>query len=342
MKDLLPTQARPNVPAPQKIAFLTIRDLGGFVSDDELTFEPLARLGWQVESVPWDEPTDWSRYRAAIIRTTWDYHARLDAFLEVLGEIEASPCRLFNPIEVVRWNANKRYLDDLASRGVPVVPTEFRPAGAAVDLAAAFARFQCHDLVYKPTVGAAAFDTYRVQNVGRGGSREGAVVGGTDSEGEGAARFRGPVPLLHADPESELRIEEGLRGREHMIQPFVPEVLDPGETSIFFFDGRYSHAVLKRPREGDFRVQEEYGGAITEADPPLDLVETCRAIVELFPEPLLYARVDVVRVGESFLLMELELIEPSLYFRTVAGSAERFARALAARLADADGAGPTS
>lgn len=147
-----------------------------------------------------------------------------------------------------------------------------------------------------------------------------------------ALRFGGPVPSLEASEEAAARIETGLNGREYMIQPFVREVLD-GETSLFFFDGRYSHAVLKKPRDGDFRVQEEYGGRITAADPPLDLVETCGAIVQLFDEPLLYARVDVVRTGEMFVLMELEVIEPSLYFRTVPGSAERFATALVARLA---------
>jgi hypothetical protein len=136
--------------------------------------------------------------------------------------------------------------------------------------------------------------------------------------------------------ETEERIDVTFRDREYMVQPFVNEIIDPGETSIFFFNGRYSHSILKRPKHGDFRVQEEHGGWITEADPPRDLVETCGAITRLFePEPL-YARVDIVRTGELFVLMELELIEPALYFRIVPGTADRFADALATRLG-ADG-----
>ena len=319
-----------------RIAFLTISELGEFVADDELAVEPLARRGCAVESLPWDADADWSLFRAAVIRSTWDYQDRMEEFDQALARIVASGCRLFNPLEIVRWNSNKRYLEDLADRGVPVVPTLFRGPGEPIDLAGFFARFQCHDLVIKPTVGASAFDTFRVRNEGggsRGPASRSVPVGGVPiGDVAGPSRFGGPVPILPLTRRTEEQIEETFRGREYMVQPFVREILEPGETSIFYFNGRFSHAVLKTPRQGDFRVQEEHGGLITLCDPPRDLVETCGTITRLLePEPL-YARVDVVRTGELFLLMELELIEPALYFRIAPGSADRFAEALVARL----------
>ena len=368
------------MPYRPRIAFLTIHDMDGYVSDDELVREPLARLGYELDAVPWDADVDWSRFRAVVLRTTWDYHDRLSEFLEVLERIEAAGCELWNPSEVVRWNADKRYLGELGDRGVPVVPTLYREADANLDLEALFSHFQTHDLIVKPTVGACAFDTFRVRN-----ERSKLATAGADSFAEDSARgdstksdsakndsaknestrsgptrndslpsaaarseeacsgaegndssrrewFTGDVPYLAYTLENEERIEAALRGRAYMAQPFVPEILTSGETSLFYFNGRYSHAVLKMPKTGDFRVQEEYGGMITPADPPRDLVETCGAIAQLFDPPLLYARVDIVRTGELFLLMELELIEPALYFRIVPGSAESFADAIVGRL----------
>ncbi|MEZ4647394.1 MAG: hypothetical protein R3E97_01180 [Candidatus Eisenbacteria bacterium] len=319
-----------------RVAFLTIRNMDGYVSDDELVREPLSRRGYDLEVVPWDSETDWSRFRAVLLRTTWDYHDRLDEFLGVLETIESSGCELCNPREVVRWNADKRYLGELGDRGVPVVPTFYREANANLDLEGLFSHFQTHEVIVKPTVGACAFDTFRVRNerVDRGVAAAPSVDRAPSSKNDASRSewFGGTVPHLPFTNENEERIEAALRGRPYMVQPFVPEILSSGETSLFFFDGRYSHSVLKMPKSGDFRVQEEYGGLITPADPPRDLVEACGAIAGLFDPPLLYARVDIVRTGELFVLMELELIEPALYFRIVPGAAETFADAIARRL----------
>lgn len=307
------------------VAFLSMKERGGFVYDDERAIPPLEALGWTVETVPWDAEVDWARYRAAVVRTTWDYQDRLDSFLETLARIEESGCLLYNALSTIRWNARKTYLRDLSERGVPVIATVFGDPGSGPDLPSLQDSLGARDLVIKPMVGASAFETFRVVAEESASSPAGPPP-------PGGKTFGGPPPILVDSNETRDYLARVFRGRSFLAQPFLPQIVDPGETSLFYFGGRYSHAVVKCPKKGDFRVQEEHGGIIAPADVPLDLVETCRAVVSLIePEPLL-ARVDIVRTGETFLLMELELIEPSLYFRIVPGAAERFARALVHRV----------
>ena len=133
-------------------AFLTIADLGDFVSDDELAAALLRERGWHVDALPWDQPAVWSRYDLVVIRTTWDYHERPIQFLEVLAEIEGSGTRLHNTLSLVRWNLDKRYLRDLESKGVPIVPTAFAGRLASGDeLAAYFRKFDTEELILNST-----------------------------------------------------------------------------------------------------------------------------------------------------------------------------------------------
>lgn len=270
-------------------AFLTTDDLAGYVTDDSLAEAPLAELGWAVEHVSWRRPGGWERYDAVVIRSTWDYHKHPGEFLAVLEEISRSGARLANPLELVRWNARKTYLRDLETRGLPVVPTVWDRNR--------FGEMDADEIVIKPVISASAFHTYRL----RRGERW--------------------------SPE----MEAAFAGREVMAQPFLRSIVEEGETSLFYFGGEPSHAVLKSPKEADFRVQEEHGGLIEPVDPPAPLVDLGRRIVESLPVPPLYARVDLARLdsgGDSgYALMELELIEPSLYFRTDPESPRRFARA---------------
>ncbi|MFP5287522.1 MAG: RimK family alpha-L-glutamate ligase [Thermoanaerobaculia bacterium] len=271
-------------------AFLTTDDLAGYVTDDALAEAPLAELGWAVEHVPWRQPGGWERYEAVVIRSTWDYHKHPEEFLAVLEEIGRSGARLANPLELVRWNARKTYLRDLESRGLPVVPTVWdRHPDAGL-----FDELDADEIVVKPVISASAFHTYRLRR-------------GDRWSGEMEAAFA---------------------GREVMAQPFLRSIVEEGEFSLFYFGGKLSHTVLKSPKEEDFRVQEEHDGLIRKVDPPGHLVEVGHRIVESLPVPLLYARVDLARLDSGgYALMELELIEPSLYFRTDPESPRRFARA---------------
>jgi len=266
-------------------AFLTTDDLAGFVTDDRLAEAPFAELGWAVEHVPWRQPGGWERYEAVVIRSTWDYHKHPGEFLAVLEEIE-SASRLANPLELVRWNAQKTYLRDLEERGLPVVPTVWDRS--------LFGELDADEIVIKPVISASAFHTYRMRR-GEAWSEE---------------------------------MKAAFSGREVMAQPFLRSIVEEGEYSLFYFGGELSHAVLKSPKEADFRVQEEHGGLILPVEPPRHLAELGQRIAESLPVPPLYTRVDLVRLDSgSYALMELELIEPSLYFRTDPESPRRFARA---------------
>lgn len=287
----------------KRCAFLTLVDPAGYVIDDELAYEPLRTLGWHVEAVPWRQPdASWSRFDAVVIRSPWDYQKDPVAFLAVLRQIERSGTPLFNGLDLVRWNLPKEYLGELAARGVPTVPTIWRDRLNPGDLPGMFDVMGVDEIVVKPVIGANADGAFWLN---RSAGRERAS-----------------------------EVEEHYSGRALMVQPFVQAVLEEGEYSLLYFDGEYSHTVLKAPKAADFRVQEEHGGDIraVEADGPL--LAAGDAVIEALGERPLYARVDLVRSNDDdqFWLMELELIEPSLYLRMEPEAPGRFARALHARM----------
>jgi glutathione synthase/RimK-type ligase-like ATP-grasp enzyme len=281
----------------KQCAFLTLGERGDFVIDDEHAVEPLADLGWQVSTVSWrqtDRP--WSDFDAVIIRSTWDYWYDVAAFLDALARIDRQT-RLANPLDLVHWNLAKTYLRDLQGKGVGVVPTLWLD-DLPVTAIGRWARDLASDaLVVKPMVGANGQDAFRV-----------SPQDDQQRLGEIAALFR---------------------GRACMVQPFMRNVLDEGEYSLFFFGGVYSHAILKVPAAGEFRSQEERGAALHAIQPEPKLLASGRAaLAALAPVPL-YARIDFVRnAAGAFDVMELELIEPSLYLRMDPGAPGRFAGAI--------------
>ena len=280
-------------------AFLTMDDPDAFVIYDRDAVAPLAACGWTVDEVPWRSGADWDTYDLVVIRSPWDYHDAPAEFVAALAEIDASSARLDNPLPVVRWNLDKTYLRDVKAAGVPTVPTRWADGLTPGVLADAVERWGGGEVVAKPTVSANADGTFRL----------------------------GPDAETWADALA------ALADRPCLVQPFVPAVVDEGEFSAFAFGGEISHAILKTPAHGDFRVQEEHGGRIVSVAPDADLRAITASALDAvpWPEPLLYARVDAVRLADgSLAIMELELIEPSLYFPYGPGSAERFAAALAA------------
>ena len=272
-------------------------DLSGFVSDDELAVGPLSALGWRVDFVPWRARIEWDQYDLVVMRTPWDYQDDPDAFLAVLEKIDTSRAVLENDLELVRWNLRKSYLFDLEKRGAAIVPTVRGDDFRRERLAGLFERLRADEIILKPLIGANADRTYRV----------------TPQAGDALIRT----------------LEAEFRAREHLAQPFMRAIVDEGEFSLFFFAGEYSHTILKTPKAGDFRVQEEHGGLIRPVAPDEKLTARAADVVKnLSPSPL-YSRVDFVRTGDDdFALMELELIEPALYFRMDPRSASHFAAAL--------------
>ncbi len=278
-------------------AFLTMDEPHGFATYDHLLHEPLVRRGWHVENVSWRADADWGDFEVVVVRSPWDYHAEPEAFFGVLETIDRSAARLENPLALMRWNVHKTYLRDLEARGFPIVPTRWLDGLTENDLPALYEAFDTDELVVKPVIGANADDTFRLP------------LG---------------VPLNEA-----LTVFEN---RACMVQPFVPAVVREGEFSLFYFGEAYSHAILKTPAPHDFRVQEERGSTIRAAEPEPALRAVSDAVqASLSPRPL-YARIDFVRLPTGFALMEVELIEPSLYFPYDDASPERFADAFAQRI----------
>ena len=285
-----------------RCAFLTLKDPTGFFIYDELTFAPLAAHGWKVENIPWNQRgVDWNGFDLVVIRSPWDYQCDVQGFLRVLEEINDSKAQLENPLSMVRWNLNKGYLRELENKGITIVPTRWPNGLRYEDIGRYCNEFEAEEIVVKPLIGANADDTFRL---GRNMDQRQAD--------EAVACFS---------------------QRELMVQPFVPEVVEVGEFSLFFFGGEYSHCVLKTPKKGDYRVQEEHGGGIRSVLPDSDLRSAGVKVIDAIAEiggSLLYARVDLVRLPDSGepALMEVELIEPSLYFSYDEQSPQRFADAV--------------
>jgi glutathione synthase/RimK-type ligase-like ATP-grasp enzyme len=281
----------------KKCAFLTLDEQGDYVIDDEHAIAPLEQLGWQVSTLSWRQShTPWSEFDVVVVRSTWDYWDDIPAFLETLRRID-SMTRLANPLDVIHWNLEKTYLRDLEGNGIGVVPTLWPESVSPASFPGFFARLGSDELVIKPVVGANGDDAYRVSA---------------------------------ADDVRRLEwICDRFRHKRGMVQTFMPSVLSEGEYSLFYFNGAFSHAILKIPKGSEFRSQEEHGSEIRPAEPEEKLLLRGRQVLETLSAIPLYARVDFVRDDQQdFVVMELELIEPSMYLRTDPEAPGRFARAI--------------
>ena len=292
---------------PLRVAVLRCAKLPGFVTwdiadvdalftDDQMLVAELAKLGAAAESVAWSDPSvDWSTFDVALLRSTWDYIDDRGMFLSVLADIEASSCILLNPLEMVRWNTDKSYLSDLRDWVIPIVPTLW-PSG---DYAATMEEVIDKGwgmVVIKPMVGA------------------------------GGAGFR-----MVAAPDVGMTLESLTRGKPEarfLIQPLVESVRTDGELGFVFVDGSLTHVLHKMPASGEYRTHGIYGGSLTLIEPSDDDRREAEAIMEKLPFRPLYARLDLVRVDGRLAVMELELVEPMLYFDLAPHAAERLARAV--------------
>lgn len=286
-----------------RAAFLTLSDPSGFVIDDDLAIAPLGRRGCEVETIPWNRrEVDWKRYDIAVIRSTWDYQHHAEAFFATLAVIERSGTTLVNGIDIVRWNMRKTYLRELDARGVTTVPTLWRDGLRRGELVPLFDELQSEEAVIKPVMSGNAEGAWRLDHA--------------------LAQVLSP------------EIEAYFATRPLMIQPFEQGIAREGEFSMIYFNGLHSHSILKVPKKGDFRVQEEHGSEIRSIVPEPALLAAGDAAIAAIGQILLYARVDLVRSGNGFRVMELELVEPALYLRMDPGASDRFADAVVARIAE--------
>jgi glutathione synthase/RimK-type ligase-like ATP-grasp enzyme len=285
-----------------KVAFVTCREHPRLTTDDSLMFRPLARYGIKLWAAAWDDLTvRWTDFALVVLRSTWDYHLRLNEFMSWLGRIESEGVAIWNPPNLIRWNSHKTYLLELAERGIPIIPTHILQPGTPVNLAELLAEKGWGEAIIKPSVGASSYRFWRV----------------TQAQAEG----------------QQGRLEKALASGAVLVQPFVQEISTEGEWSLTFFRDwggmvTFSHAVIRKPAKHDVRVQLEYGGTVTRVSPPADLLAQAHRVVESITGDWLYARVDGVLVGDEFWLMELELIEPELYLAHASDAPAWFASAI--------------
>ncbi|WP_434632998.1 ATP-grasp domain-containing protein [Chromobacterium sp. CV08] len=271
--------------------------------EDGLVLDALRDAGLTVCRLAWDDAGfDWRQARSLLFRTTWDYFERFGEFAPWL-ERASRQCRLFNAAELIRWNLDKRYLVELENKGVAIVPTRYIEKGERRSLAQLVDASGWQELILKPAVSGNARHTYRF-DAGDAGRLE-CVFG------------------------------ELVEAESMLLQPFQRQVLEDGELSLMVVDGRFSHAIRKTPKSGDFRVQDDYGGSVHPHAASDEEIAFAEAAVRAVPFDVLYARVDLIRDDAGRLaIMELEMIEPELFFRFRPEAAGQLAAGLRRRLAD--------
>ena len=263
-------------------------------ADDRLLSDALGHRGAQVRPYVWGQPLPHGA--VVVVRSTWDYVESPERFRHWLDSLEHQHAVVHNPIRLMRWNMHKGYMLDLATRGVPIVPTCLLSRGSDQSLDSVSAERGWDDVVIKPAVGATARLTIHLGRAGR----------------------------EHA----QAHLQDLLAREDVLIQPYLPAIVTEGELSVVAIAGELTHAVVKCPRQDDWRVQSEFGGTAER----VPLTETLRAAAHLVLAALetvpLYARVDLVNDGRQLRLIELELIEPELFFRFAPESAEAMAALL--------------
>jgi glutathione synthase/RimK-type ligase-like ATP-grasp enzyme len=262
-----------------KIAYICYEGelLQGLSDEDSLLLAFLQQKGLDIHREVWtDAAVNWEQYQLVILKSPWDYIDHIAAFYSWLGKLERLGIRLLNPYDIVRWNSDKHYIREMMDADLPVIPAVYIEKGTQPLWPAYFSNFNTDKLIVKPCIS--------------GGSKNTFVV------------TPGKLPALVFD-------------EAFMVQPFMPEILE-GEWSFLFFNGAFSHCLLKRPVAGEFRVQRQFGGSAEPQTPPAAYLATALSFVERYAKGCLYARVDGVVKEGRFLLMELELIEPLLFLST--------------------------
>jgi glutathione synthase/RimK-type ligase-like ATP-grasp enzyme len=281
----------------KKISFLTSQEYPALTPDDQLASHALEKLGAKVEPLIWDQFSLPHQSDAYIVRSPWDYFAKFDLFNKVIQGLPDA--KLHNSKKIIFWNMNKTYLRELVAKGVNVIPTYWIPGKVNLSEAQEWiSKNAAEGFVVKSSVSAGGHDTF-----------------------------------LHKNKKlaEEMIFKTHFPNEEIMVQSFCPEIQKEGEWSLLFFNGKFSHSILKKPSSTEFRVQEKLGGSVEVAKAPESLIKQAQDIVALSPEVPLYARVDGVLRNGRLMLMELEVLEPSLFLAQCHDAPERLAKAILSR-----------
>ncbi|WP_431134801.1 ATP-grasp domain-containing protein [Psychroserpens mesophilus] len=269
--------------------------------EDRLVYHALEELGLKTLRLAWDDMFfDWSSTTSVLFRTTWDYFDRFEEFSKWL-ETVSKQTTLLNSEAIIRWNIDKHYLLDLQRKGIHIAESHFIEQGAKVTLAQLHDILNWKDTVLKPCISGAARHTYKL------------------------------------NPENlkayESTFQKLIAAEAMMLQPFQHHIVSKGEVSMMVFNGQFSHAILKKAKAGDFRVQDDFGGSVHNYTPTLEEIEFAEASVKACDELPIYARVDIFEDNDGQIaLSELELIEPELWFRHHPEAAKLLAKSIKNKL----------
>jgi len=272
------------------------------MTEDALLKKALEELGLRVVRKAWDDPDfDWSSTKTAVFRATWDYFTRIDEFRGWLQSVRKQ-CQLINSAELIEWNLDKHYLLELKEKGIRIPNTVLLKKGNKQSLEEHYEQLQKlgasdHRCVLKPCISGGAYHTYLI------------------------------------DPEElasyEETYQELIASHDFLLQEFQIQVPLEGERSYMVFGGNYSHAVLKKAKSGDFRVQDDFGGSLHECSPTKEEQQIAMNVVKACPFEAVYARVDLFKDNTGhWALAEIELIEPELWFRKDENAAPLLAKAV--------------
>ncbi len=271
--------------------------IANILKEEQLLKVALEKQGFSVEITHWDNPTyNWSATKAVIFRTIWDYFERFDEFWKWLQELNTQT-KLINSFDLIKWNIDKHYLKDLSNWGIATVPTYFADKGCNIKLHEIAKTNQWKNLVIKPAISASAFKTYKI--------------------------------LANEIQGNEKSFNSLVQERDMLVQPYFETITKLGEASLMVFDGKFTHAILKKAQPGDFRVQDDFGGTVHNYMPTKAEINFAEKVFEVCKTKPIYGRVDIVWDNDkNFYLSELEIIEPELWIRNYPKCAERIAKAV--------------
>ena len=298
-------------PLAMQIALATCSNLPDWEVDDKPLHAAFEQRGVTLSQPAWDDASiDWAAFDGVLVRTTWDYTERIAEYLAWAERVTEAGTPLLNPVKIIRWNTDKSYLRDLDDWGIPTIETAWLEAGSEADIAAIMAERDWQRGFIKPAIGASAYHTMRFN-------------------------MRDADQLDAAQQHATTLLENG---HTLLLQPYQPTVEDFGEVSAIYIDNKYTHGVRKVPVPGDYRVQDDYGahdepyGQFTDAE--FAMFDKLLSRVE---HDMLYARIDMLRDEAGTLrIIELELVEPSLFFRHGRHAADALADALIKRVASSE------
>ena len=271
--------------------------ISNVLREDELVINALKEKNLSVVKKDWNDSIfDWETTRSILFRSTWDYFDKFELFKKWFNKTK-NKCLMINSTETIEWNIDKHYLLDLQEHQIPIPNSEFIKRGSSIDLSLLMQKKNWNEIVVKPTISGAAKNTYRLKK-------------------EEIIQF-GPI------------WEKLIYKEDFIVQEFQNNVISEGEVAMIVIGGKFTHAVLKKAKEGDFRVQDDFGGSIAIYNPNEEMVklaEKCTRILTPIPS---YARVDIIWDNlRELAVSELELIEPELWFRLNPNAAQKLAHSV--------------